>query len=248
MVTLDRWQTAQTYERSYWQQASSNISTGAAPQLDWYHWRAEQLAAKLNSIGLERLTDGTAKVLEVGSGPIGCVSFFPGVDRIAVDPLHDFFGADATLAALRDPTVRYLAGVGESVPCETESRDLVIIENCIDHVHNAPGVMRELNRVLKPGGVLYLTVNGRTRGGYYMHRALSRLRIDRGHPYTFTPDRATALVERYGMSLVSQEAGSAWAAHVEDLRGPAMKKRLKAVLGVSEYLISIFARKTASVR
>jgi SAM-dependent methyltransferase len=239
----ERWTAAQQYERGYWASVAERIASGDAPQLEWYQWRAEQLTERLRGLGLAHVADGRARVLEVGSGPVGLVTFFPGRDRIAVDPLHDFYGQDRVLSALRNPAVAYRQGLGEAVPCETGSCDLVVIENCIDHVQNVAGVMSELVRVLRPGGVLYLTVNSRTRGGYYVHRLLSRLQIDRGHPHTFTPSRAAALIERYGFEIVQSEAGSAVAAHVEDLRNPRAQKRLKAMIGVSEFLLTYVAVK-----
>jgi SAM-dependent methyltransferase len=200
MATVQRWVAAQHYERDFWADTSSQIARGSVSQFDWYRWRAEQLAARLHELGLGYLTRGDASVLEVGSGPVGIVSYFPGGVRVAVDPLNSFYGADPVLCAMRSPGVDFRTGLGEDVPCATGSCDLVIIENCIDHVQDVHGVGRELNRVLRPGGVLYLNVNCRTAAGYYVHRAMSRLRIDTGHPHTFTPSRALAFVRRHGSS------------------------------------------------
>jgi SAM-dependent methyltransferase len=242
MVRTERWKAAQRYERSYWENASATVAVGAAPQLEWYRWRADRLVERLERLGMEHLTTGSAKVVEVGSGPVGCVTYFPGRERIAVDPLHPFFATDAVLSALRDPAVEYRPGIGEEIPCEDGTCDLVIIENCIDHVRDVHLVMRELVRILKPGGTLYLTVNGRTRPGYYVHRALSRLLLDPGHPHTFTPDRAVGLLERHGFTVLDRQVGSALQAFLDDLRGSGAKRRLKAALGVSEHLISLVAR------
>jgi SAM-dependent methyltransferase len=246
MTTLGRWKTAQQYERNYWAGVSSEITSGSAPQFEWYRWRAEQLVKRLRGLGLDALTTGMACILEVGSGPVGVAAYFPGKMRIAVDPLHTFYETDEVLTALRNPAVQYRPGVGEKIPSESGSCDLVVIENCIDHVQDVARVVDELNRVLRPGGVLYLTVNSRTAVGYYMHRLLSCLRIDRGHPCTFTPDRAVALMRRHGFTVLQREVGSAWEAHLADLRGPGAKTRLKAALGVSEFLITLVAQKNWS--
>jgi SAM-dependent methyltransferase len=244
MTTTERWETAQQYERTYWAGISSEITSGSAPQFEWYRWRADQLVKRLRGLGLDALTTGQARMVEVGSGPVGVAAYFPGRVRIAVDPLHAFYGTDDVLRALRDPDVQYRPGIGEKIPSESGECDLVVIENCIDHVQDVTRVADELNRVLRPGGILYLTVNSRTAVGYYIHRLLSRLRIDPGHPHTFTPDRAVALVRRHGFTVLQQEVGSAWEAHIADLRGPCAKTRLKAVLGVSEFLITLVAQKS----
>jgi SAM-dependent methyltransferase len=243
MATVQRWVAAQHYERDFWADASSQIASGSASQFDWYRWRADQLAARLSAMGLGHLSSGDATVLEVGSGPVGIVSSFSGRVRIAVDPLNAYYGADPILSAMRAPDVEYRTGLGENIPCQTASCDLVIIENCIDHVQDIHGVGKELNRVLRPGGVLYLNVNCRTAAGYYVHRAMSRLRIDTGHPHTFTPDRAVAFVRRYGFEPLDSESASAWKAHLDDLRGPGLRTRLKALSGVSEYVFKVYARK-----
>jgi SAM-dependent methyltransferase len=243
MATIQRWVAAQHYERHFWADASSQIARGSASQFDWYRGRAQQLAERLSAMGLGHLTSGEATVLEVGSGPVGIVSSFPGRMRIAVDPLNGYYGSDPVLCARRSPDVDYRTGLGENIPCQTGSCDLVIIENCIDHVQDIHGVGKELSRVLRPGGVLYLNVNCRTAPGYYVHRAMSRLRIDTGHPHTFTPSRAVAFVRSHGFEPIGSETASAWTAHLDDLRGPGLRTRLKALSGVSEYVFKVYARK-----
>ena len=243
MATVQRWVAAQHYEQNFWADTSSRIARGSVTHFDWYRGRAEQLADRLRRFGLSDVTSGDATVLEVGSGPVGIVSHFAGRVRIAVDPLNTFYGADPVLSATRARDVDYRTGLGEDLPCESGVCDLVIIENCIDHVQDIHGVGRELNRVLRPGGVLYLNVNCRTAAGYYVHRAMSRLSIDAGHPHTFTPNRALAFVRRHGFEPLGSEAMSAWTAHVEDLRGPGLRSRLKALSGVSEYVFKVYARK-----
>jgi SAM-dependent methyltransferase len=245
MATMQRWHAAQEYERAFWAGQSSQIVSGSISQFDWYRWRAEELTKLLRRLGLGELTNGDSTVLEVGSGPVGLLSFFTARQRISVDPLNSFYSSDPVLSARRSIDVSYRTGVGESIPCSTGSCDLVIIENCIDHVQDMEGVGRELKRVVRPNGILYLTVNCRSFAGYYVHRLMSRLGIDRGHPHTFTPSRALDFVERHGFEPLHHETGSPWAAHLADLRGPGLRTRLKAVTLVSEYLISIVARRAA---
>lgn len=236
-----RWKEAQQYEQGYWRGIATQIARGSASQLDWYSWRADQLKARLIRAGRPDLADGSAAVVEVGCGPIGTVSYFPGRERVAVDPLEGFYSSDPVLSELRSPAVRYMSGVGENLPLEDAAFDLVIIENCIDHVQDVHGVMRELRRVLRRTGVLYLTVNCRTRAGYYSHRLLSALSVDAGHPHTFTPPRVVRLLKGHDLAVEELEAGSYWTALRQDLRSGA-RGRAKALLGVSEYLVSVLAR------
>src|SRR5438309_1272445 len=122
--------------------------------------------------------------------------------------------------------------------------DLTIIENCIDHVRDVSAGMREVKRVLSRTGALYLTVNCRTAWGFVMHRALSRLRVDAGHPHTFTPRRAGALLRDHGFTPLQFEVGSYAVARREDLAARELRARIKAVLGVSEFLVSAVAQQS----
>jgi SAM-dependent methyltransferase len=241
MVSLARWQRAQQYERGYWESLATRIATGALPQFEWYRWRADQLVLRLRALGLGHLTDGGARVVEVGSGPVGVVGFFPAAERVAIDPLESYYGANTTLTALREPTVDYRSGSVEALPCESARYDLAIIENCIDHVQDVAAAMRELKRVLTPGGVLYLTVNCRTSWGFVVHRALSRLRVDAGHPHTFTPPRARRLLRTHGFKELQWEVGSYREARHEDLTARERRAKLKGLLGVSEFLVTVVA-------
>lgn len=46
----------------------------------------------------------------------------------------------------------------KGLPCQDESFDAVVITEAIEHLENPFQAMREINRVLKPGGCLLLTV------------------------------------------------------------------------------------------
>jgi SAM-dependent methyltransferase len=241
MTEQSRWAAAQSYERRYWESRARQIESGASAQLGWYKWRAEQLEERLRAAGRADLCDGAARVIEVGSGPVGLATFFPASRAVLVDPLHDFYGSSPVLSAMRNPAAEYVTGRGEALPAADGAFDLVIIENCIDHVENMHGVMAELLRVLSPGGVLYLTVNCRSSVGYYVHRALSRLKIDAGHPYTFTPARLDRLLAQYHLTVTDRQLGSFSAAWKEDLASPSRTAKAKALLGVSEYVASVLA-------
>jgi SAM-dependent methyltransferase len=244
MVSPARWQRAQQYERGYWESLATQIADGSVSQLNWYRWRGEQLVLRLRSLGLEHLTEGRARVVEVGSGPVGVVGFFPALERVAIDPLEPYYASNGTLTALRNPAVDYRPGSAEALPCESGRYDLAIMENCIDHVRDVKAAMSELRRALSAAGTLYLTVNCRTQWGFVVHRALSRLRVDAGHPHTFTPRRAERLLRDHGFRTLQLEVGSYAEARRADLAAPERRAHLKALLGISEFLVSAVARPT----
>lgn len=245
MVSSDRWRRAQRYEREYWESVAKQIASGAVSQLDWYSWRADQLKKRLTALGLEHLTDGSVRVIEVGAGPIGIVSYYPGKERVAIDPLEHFYAGDPVLTELRDNDVDFIDGVGEQLPCTSGLYDLAIIDNCIDHVRDVGAVMAEVARVLRVGGIVYLTVNSRTRRGFWIHRMLSRLRIDAGHPHTFTLGRVENLIHNSGFELLFIDAGSHVEAWRNDLLRGSLKNKIKAILGVSQFLVTVVGRKSA---
>jgi SAM-dependent methyltransferase len=244
MVSPARWHSAQQYERGYWEALATRIADGSVAQLDWYRWRAEQLVSRLRALGLEKLTNGRARVVEVGSGPVGVVGFFPAAERVAIDPLEPYYGSNITLAALRDRAVEYREGSVEALPCESDRYDLAIVENCIDHVRDIRAGMRELKRVIGAAGTLYLAVNCRTSWGFVLHRLLSRLRIDAGHPHTFTPHRVRTLLRDHGFTTLHFETASYAEARREDLAAPERRARIKGRLGISEFCVSAVAQPT----
>lgn len=242
MVSQGRWRQAQRFERSFWKREAGRIAAGEIPPLDWYQWRADRLRERLTSMDLGRLHDENSRVLEIGCGPVGVISFLNGAERVGIDPLEPFFGAQEVFAEVRDPGVRYVPGTGEALPFQDDGFDMVISENCIDHVRDVDRTVSEIARVLEPRGLLYLTVNARRFWGAVLHRVLSRLRIDRGHPHTFTPRRLVRLLDRHGFRLVSLERQDYREARRADLRSSSVKEKLKGVAGLSEYLVSTVSR------
>lgn len=56
-----------------------------------------------------------------------------------------------------------LQGTAEALPAKNDSQDAVIMESVLEHVDSADKSVAEAYRVLKPGGVLYVTTTNRTR-------------------------------------------------------------------------------------
>jgi SAM-dependent methyltransferase len=177
------------------------------------------------------------------AAPVGVLGFLPARQRIAVDPLNGFYAENQKLVELRNPAVEYLTLAAEDLAFEDASFDLVIMENCIDHVQDVGSVMREIQRVLTPGGILYLTVNARSSIGYMVHRVLARAALDPGHPHTFTAGRFRRMILAYEFELLEFEEASRFQAWVDHLRSPTLRHRAKALLGVAEHLLSAVARK-----
>ena len=97
-----------------------------------------------------------ARVIEVGSGAHGLIFYFGSPHGIGVDPLAVNYRSLFPRWQSCAPTV---AAVGESLPFGDRSFDVVICDNVVDHAESPARIVRELTRILVPGGLLYFTVN-----------------------------------------------------------------------------------------
>jgi SAM-dependent methyltransferase len=108
-----------------------------------------------------------ARVIEVGSGAHGLIFCFGGEHRVGVDPLAADYCRLFPAWQRRASTV---AAVGESLPFRDRSFDVVLCDNVVDHAESPSRIVRELVRILTPGGLLYFTVN--------IHHPLYRVAAD----------------------------------------------------------------------
>lgn len=162
-----------------------------------------------------------ARVLEVGSGAHGLV-FFLGIDgAIGVDPLANEY---RRLFPEWQSRAKTIAAYGESLPFEDGSFDVVISDNVIDHAESPRQIVRELARVLAPGGILYFTVHvhhpiyGVASRLHGLWRAL-RVPLEIGpfadHTVHLTVAEGRRLFDGLGLRTVHEETG------VEDARAEA---------------------------
>ncbi|HEV7889377.1 MAG TPA: class I SAM-dependent methyltransferase [Pyrinomonadaceae bacterium] len=103
-----------------------------------------------------RPMDADARVLEVGSGAHGIVFYFGTSNAVGVDPLACDYAA---LFPAWQRRVRTIAAAGEQLPFADASFDVVLCDNVVDHAEDPARIVRELARVVAPGGLVYFTVN-----------------------------------------------------------------------------------------
>jgi SAM-dependent methyltransferase len=129
----------------------------AASQPEQYIASMRQQSQHVRAI-LERVRPvaANARVLEVGSGAHGLVFYFPASRAIGVDPLAAEYAALFPTWQRRIPTI---AAAGEALPFASRTFDVVLCDNVVDHAEQPAGIVREIARVLAPGGLLYFTVN-----------------------------------------------------------------------------------------
>ena len=95
-------------------------------------------------------------VLEVGSGAHGLIFHFPIGRRIGIDPVAADY---VTLFPAWQRAAQTCAAFGEFLPFRRASFDVVLCDNVVDHAEFPGRIVGEIARVLKPGGLLYFTVN-----------------------------------------------------------------------------------------
>lgn len=178
MVSLERWKNAQDAELRH--QSHSEPNWDAGSYLDtWFDKDVSFYEGK--------------SILEVGSGT-GMIHTLdiPG-QHVGIDPLSSEFAntLDSTGASV-------LTGVGESLPFETGSFDVVASHNVLDHCQNPGAVLEEAFRVMKSGGHLVMHVN------VFALPMLVRERlhlVDRPHPYHFSEREVLDMIEEVGFDI-----------------------------------------------
>jgi ubiquinone/menaquinone biosynthesis C-methylase UbiE len=82
-----------------------------------------------------------------------------GIEVVGVDPNRQFI--DSANAFL-DGFAHAFVGTAEAIPFDAESQDIVICDAVLEHVDSTEMALAEMYRVLRPGGVLYVSTTNRT--------------------------------------------------------------------------------------
>jgi SAM-dependent methyltransferase len=122
----------------------------------WEYLRSAKVIAALERAGVAV----AGRVLDAGCGGGGTALSLAEEGRYAVGLDLDarFRGAGTSLAVERGvANAGFVQGDAIRLPFRDASFDLVFSHSVIEHVTSAEGYLRECGRVLRPGGVLYLS-------------------------------------------------------------------------------------------
>lgn len=217
---------ALTRQRAYQEHKAESLAS--APSVVATEARLRAYTASVRAqIERFRPLQPTDRVLEVGSGAHGLVFFLDHEGAIGVDPLADDYRRLFPQWQHRTKTVQ---AHGEALPFEPASFDVVLCDNVVDHAESPEAIVRELVRVLAPGGLLYFTVNvhhplyGWASDAYGLARAL-RMPVVVGpfadHTVHLTLEEARALFASAPLRVLHESTG------IEDARreGRTLKPR-----------------------
>ena len=142
------WQAAQSLERDFWASSKWQQMT--------YDTRLAEWKRHLAQLELDFASFRDQVVLDIGCGPTGISYFLDAKISLGLDPLADQYEQWNGYWGKR---IRLIPGAGEKIPLKNGSIDTVFCINCIDHSF-APGtILREIARVLGPGGLLVFHVD-----------------------------------------------------------------------------------------
>ena len=196
-------------------------------QLDYQEAKALSLRGKANDLATANflrsqiirkrlaeylpIDEGTS-VIEVGSGPHGLIFGFGARRGVGIDPLAVDYKRLFPELQCRAQTV---AAIGEELPFGDASFDVVLSDNVIDHATRPLAIVDELVRVLRPGGVLYFTVNvhhpvyelvSKAHGAWNAVGIKVELSAFADHTVHLTENRIESYFEKFPVDILHQSS------------------------------------------
>jgi ubiquinone/menaquinone biosynthesis C-methylase UbiE len=179
---VDRWTTHMRWRKNYDRWREDRL------------WQEDNQMPRLRAIERERRLNGGERVLDIGSGMGGFLvaAARNGMAVVGLEPSTDYCTITRLRGARYDLSPSVVQGVGETLPFPDHSFDVVLAQDILEHVRDPDLTLREMHRVLRPGGVALVTVINRFawRDPHYHLRGINWLPRRLGE----------AMVERIGRS------------------------------------------------
>jgi len=171
----------------------------------WQAARIQELGQWLGLKGTDAVSAWSSErtAVEIGAGPFPSIAMTPWRRAVAVDPIADGYAAEGLLPPEADEVI-YLSSQGESIPLPTGSVDLIVIENALDHVSDPLATAREMRRLLKDDGYVWLLVDLMTYK-------------DEMHPHPFSEDSLRAMLREAGLTPVRDRVNNSGGCHPKAL-------------------------------
>ncbi|MEW1720658.1 bifunctional 2-polyprenyl-6-hydroxyphenol methylase/3-demethylubiquinol 3-O-methyltransferase UbiG [Streptomyces sp. NPDC093109] len=148
-----------TYADSWWDDNSkmNNLASFQPPRFEYFDRFVDRWEGK--------------RVLDVGCGGGFTTEFLHerGAQVSGLDPSPKLIAAADRHAKQTGKQIEYTVGKSERLPYEDASFDIVTCVDVLEHVESPAQAVREIRRVLAPGGVfLYDTINRTVRSRFVM--------------------------------------------------------------------------------
>ncbi|NNC94703.1 MAG: class I SAM-dependent methyltransferase [Chitinophagales bacterium] len=190
-----RWGIAQKAEINWWKRYLATKPVG-----EYLQWKKNYWLDFLDKLGFSLNDLSGKKILEVGCGPAGIFTILTESDVTAIDPLLENYSSKIHhFNPSEYPNVNFQNGSIEEY-IESRSFDLVFCINVINHVRDIKGSIRNIRKVLDPGGELVISIDAHN---YSILKHLFRLtQLDILHPHQFDIDEYQKMLHGFETSKV----------------------------------------------
>lgn len=115
--------------------------------------KAEKIEAVLSEAsGVDNLHD--CSILDIGAGSGHIAAHFTVSNQVIAADVEDQM-------CVRNPKLRFVRLVGDRLPFEDAQFDVVLLNQVLTYVPDQVATLREVGRVLKPGGCCYIAIPNR---------------------------------------------------------------------------------------
>ena len=186
-MSLERWKRAQESEKRFWLSTKSTASDQSRKR-----YFEEKITHGFN-INYDFFAGKS--VLEIGCGPNGIIFQIDNAkSRVGLEPLDL---NDLTQEEWKKSIIK--KGIGEEIPFDDDSFDVVLSFNALDHCFNPIKVVKEASRVLRKDGDLLIWLHILREKYHFLESLLNRL--DSSHPYHFTQNKILRMLSDEGFNI-----------------------------------------------
>jgi SAM-dependent methyltransferase len=180
---------------------------------DEYFQHHDTEAKRLGALGLlaraEELTGGKGKVLDIGAGrgEVLLAAVTQGWSAVGIEPSESF-----AERASRNSGAEVRRVSVEECGFDAASFDVVILGAVLEHLYNPNETIKEISRILRPGGVLFVDVPNESGLYFKIGNAYQKLRgrqwsvnlaptFEPFHVFGFNAKSLRALLAKHGLRV-----------------------------------------------